>query len=134
MDANANKKNNAAIARASIFTSFVLALMSGQLDYAHALPSMTSLATRILRLSLGLLLLVGFAASAEATTVSLSAPANGAVFVAGSNITVSATATPSAGQTITKVDFYRGTTLIATDTTSHPIALPGQQSRWAVTA
>ncbi len=63
-----------------------------------------------------LLVLIGFASAAQATTVSLSAPSSGATYAAGSNITVSASASPSTGQTITKVDFYRGATLIATDT------------------
>jgi len=49
-----------------------------------------------------------------APTVSLSAPANGAT-VSGS-VTVSATASDNVG--VTKVEFYHGTTLIASDTTS----------------
>jgi hypothetical protein len=49
--------------------------------------------------------------------VSLTAPANGATFTAPATITVSATASDSDG-TVTKVDFFAGATLIATDTTS----------------
>jgi subtilisin family serine protease len=60
------------------------------------------------------------AASATANqppSVALSAPANGATFTAPANITVSATASDTDG-TIARVDFYRGSTLIASDTTS----------------
>ena len=41
------------------------------------------------------------------TTVSVTAPANGATFPAGANITLSASVTPAAGTTITKVEFRR---------------------------
>jgi uncharacterized protein (TIGR03437 family) len=51
-----------------------------------------------------------------APQVSLTVPPNGSVFVAGDNITLAATATDSNG--IAKVEFYQGTTLIGTDTTS----------------
>lgn len=50
-------------------------------------------------------------------SVSLTAPANGASFPANTSITVSANASDTDG-TIASVSFYRGTTLIATDTTS----------------
>src|SRR5205085_6539957 len=50
-------------------------------------------------------------------TVSLTAPANGANFIAPANITVSANASDSDG-TISKVEFYAGTTLIGTATAS----------------
>ena len=53
----------------------------------------------------------------QAPTVSLTAPANGATFTAPATITVSANASDSDG-TIAKVDFFAGTTLIGTDTTS----------------
>ena len=56
---------------------------------------------------------------ALALSVSLTAPAAGAVFAPGSNITVSANATrTNAQRPITKVEFFAGTTLIGTDTTS----------------
>ena len=54
--------------------------------------------------------------TAGAPTVSLTVPPSGAVFVAGDNITMTATATDSDG--ISKVEFYQGTTLIGTDTSS----------------
>jgi hypothetical protein len=50
-------------------------------------------------------------------TVSLTGPANGSVFTVPANVTVSANASDSDG-TVSKVDFYQGTTLIGTDTTS----------------
>ena len=50
-------------------------------------------------------------------TVSVTAPANGATFVAPANITVNASATDSDGS-ISKVDFYAGTALIGTATTA----------------
>lgn len=51
-------------------------------------------------------------------SVSLTAPANGASFTAGANITLTASASDSDG-TVAKVDFYRGgTTLIGTATTA----------------
>ena len=74
-----------------------------------------------------LLLGLGFAACAAgfaspawaALSVSLTAPASGAVFQAGATITLTATATPaSSSRPIAKVEFFRGTTLIGTDTTS----------------
>ena len=52
-----------------------------------------------------------------APTVSLTAPTAGAVFTAPANITLAATAADSDG-TVTKVEFFRGTTLIGTDTTA----------------
>jgi len=53
----------------------------------------------------------------QAPTVALTAPANGATFTAPATVTVSATAGDTDG-TIAKVDFFAGTTLIGTDTTS----------------
>ncbi|MDB5274029.1 MAG: domain containing protein [Chitinophagaceae bacterium] len=50
-------------------------------------------------------------------TVSITAPANNASFIATSNITFTATATDSDGN-VAKVDFYNGTTPIGTSTTS----------------
>jgi Bacterial Ig domain len=52
-----------------------------------------------------------------APTVSITAPANNASFTAPAAITINATATDTDG-TIAKVDFYNGTTLLGTDTTS----------------
>jgi photosystem II stability/assembly factor-like uncharacterized protein len=49
--------------------------------------------------------------------VAITAPANNATFIATSNIVFTATATDADG-TVTKVDFYNGTTLIGTSTTS----------------
>jgi len=53
----------------------------------------------------------------QAPSVSLSNPANGASFAAGSTVTVSATAGDTDG-TVSRVQFYDGSTLIGTDTTS----------------
>lgn len=52
-----------------------------------------------------------------APQVTLTVPSSGATFVAGTDITLAATAT-DAGGSISKVDFYRDTTLIGTDTSS----------------
>jgi GH35 family endo-1,4-beta-xylanase len=49
--------------------------------------------------------------------VNLTAPANGATYAAGANVTLTATATDADG-TISKVEFYNGTTLLTTLTTS----------------
>ena len=46
-------------------------------------------------------------------SVTITSPSNSAVFPTGSNIIVTATATPSSG-TVTKVDLYRGATLFGT--------------------
>jgi hypothetical protein len=48
-------------------------------------------------------------------TVSITSPANNAVFTAPANITINATASDTDG-TISKVEFYQGTTLLNTDT------------------
>src|SRR5258706_7285057 len=54
-----------------------------------------------------------------ALSASLTAPAAGAVLQAGATITLTATATPTnSSRPIVKVEFFRGTTLIGTDTTS----------------
>ncbi len=55
--------------------------------------------------------------SPSAPQVTLILPPAGATFVAGNDITLSATATDSNGF-VTKVDFYRNSTLIGTDTTA----------------
>ena len=51
-------------------------------------------------------------------TASITAPANGATFVAPATIPIAATATAGSGATISKVEFFNGTTLLGTDTTS----------------
>ncbi len=59
-----------------------------------------------------------YAAGANvAPTVSITSPAGGATFNAGANITITATAADSDG-TVSKVDFYQGSTLLGTDTSS----------------
>jgi hypothetical protein len=50
-------------------------------------------------------------------TVSITAPANNATYTAPANVTITATASDADG-TITKVQFYNGTTLLGTATTS----------------
>ncbi|MGD0572698.1 MAG: cellulase family glycosylhydrolase [Sedimentisphaerales bacterium] len=50
-------------------------------------------------------------------TVSITLPSEGTTYTAPANITINATASVSGG-TVTKVDFYQGTTLLGTDTTS----------------
>ena len=61
--------------------------------------------------------LVGVPAANQPPTVALTAPANGATFTAPATIAVSATAGDTDG-TVTTVEFYAGTTLIGSDTTS----------------
>jgi len=51
-------------------------------------------------------------------TVSLTAPNNGAIFTAPANITLTATASPNNGGSISKVEFYNGYTLLGTSSTS----------------
>jgi chitodextrinase len=60
---------------------------------------------------------VTVSAANAAPSVSLIAPADGAVFTAPANISIDATATDADG-TVSRVDFYRGTTLIGSDSTS----------------
>lgn len=54
-------------------------------------------------------------AANKAPTVSITSPANGATFTAPATVTVNATASDSDG-TVTKVEFYQGTTLLGTRT------------------
>lgn len=55
--------------------------------------------------------------SNQAPSISITSPANGATFTAPANITITANASDSDG-TVSQVDFYVGTTLLGTDTTS----------------
>jgi len=55
---------------------------------------------------------------AAGPTVTLTAPTAGASFESPATVTISATVTPLAGTTISKVDFYQGTTKIGTSTTT----------------
>jgi hypothetical protein len=57
------------------------------------------------------------AAANQPPAVALTAPANGATFTAPATITVSANATDTDG-TVARVDFFRGITLIGSDTSS----------------
>jgi hypothetical protein len=50
-------------------------------------------------------------------TVSISSPANNATFLAGANVTISATASDSDGS-VSKVEFYNGATKLGEDTSS----------------
>ena len=56
-------------------------------------------------------------ATNQPPTVSLTSPAAGSTFTAPASITVAATASDSDG-TVTRVDFYRGSTMIGSDTSS----------------
>ena len=57
------------------------------------------------------------APSNQAPSVNVTAPSNGATFTAPASYTFSANASDSDG-TVTKVEFFRGSTLVGTDTTS----------------
>jgi hypothetical protein len=52
-----------------------------------------------------------------APTVSITSPANGAIFTAGANITINATASDSDG-TVSNVQFFQGSTSLGTDSSS----------------
>lgn len=77
-----------------------------------------SLRTHSRFFSLGLLLGLLSLSVLAAPTVSLTAPANAVSYLAPASVTVSASASPSSGTTITQIDFYQGSTLIGSDTTS----------------
>ena len=69
-------------------------------------------------------------------TVTLTTPFSGATYSPGVNITLSATATAPSGYTLSKVEFFQGTTLIGTDT-SAPYSVTWNsvpQGNYAVTA
>jgi chitinase len=53
-----------------------------------------------------------------APTTSITAPANGASFTAPASVNITANASDTSPGTVAKVDFYNGTTLIGTDTSS----------------
>jgi hypothetical protein len=79
------------------------------------------LAARLVRVGVALLFVLGsapaLAAPNKSPTVTLTAPGNGATFAAPATITLSATASDADG-TIGMVEFYQGTSLIGTRTTS----------------
>jgi len=60
--------------------------------------------------------------AAQRPTVSLTAPAPNAIYTAPASVPLAATAASTSGGTITQVQFYDGTSLLGTDTTS-PYAL-----------
>ncbi len=63
--------------------------------------------------------LVGLAATGgPPPTVSLTSPTTGQSFTSPATITLTATATPKNNKTITKVEYYSGSTLLGTATTS----------------
>src|SRR5688500_19379398 len=58
-----------------------------------------------------------YAPANQPPSAALTAPANGATFTAPASITIDATASDTDG-TVTRVDFFQGTTLIGSDTQS----------------
>jgi len=111
-------------------TTGVQAMSSGQANYGWRLLGVSGnanekqfasseYATQSLRPSL----VITYATGSNAPpTVSITSPANGTVFAAGSTVTVDATAQDSDGS-VAKVDFYRDGVLAGTDTTA-PYSLP----------
>ena len=83
--------------------------MTRQKSFKPALRSLLLLAA---------VLLGGTSPALAGVTVSLTAPANNATFLAPANISLSATASANQGYTLSKVEFFHGTTLIGTDTSS----------------
>lgn len=79
---------------------------------------MKTLQHRTPALLLGITLFALATSAGAVPTVNLTAPKANAAFAAPATVAITATATPSSGTTIKKVDFYRGTTLIASDTTA----------------
>ncbi|MFZ1548713.1 MAG: Ig-like domain-containing protein [Candidatus Nitrotoga sp.] len=72
-----------------------------------------------IKASLTMLVMLGVSLGSQATpTVSLTSPAAGTQFGAPATITLTADAIADTGQTVKNVKFYRGTTLIGTDTTA----------------
>jgi RHS repeat-associated protein len=65
----------------------------------------------------GFLFLFASAGAAAQTTVSLSAPANNAVYALPATITLKAAASATSPSTITRVEFYANGALVGTDTT-----------------
>jgi hypothetical protein len=57
-------------------------------------------------------------ASNPAPTTSITSPANGATFTTPASIIINANASDASPGTVSKVDFYNGTTLLGTDTSS----------------
>jgi len=82
----------------------------------------TSSTASVQQLLISLLLLLSFSlspfAQATAPVVSVTAPATNSKSIAPASITITATATNDATATISKVQFYRGTTLLGTSTTA----------------
>jgi regulation of enolase protein 1 (concanavalin A-like superfamily) len=74
-------------------------------------------ATTLTTASVSNVTLQGSAPSNQPPTVSLTSPSAGATFTAPASITLAATAADADGS-VTRVQFYRGTTLLGTDTTS----------------
>jgi hypothetical protein len=72
---------------------------------------------RAAHLLLAILIFGARLATAAGPTVSITAPANNATYVAPASVTISATAS-KAGGSVTRVQFYRGTTLLSTVTAS----------------
>jgi hypothetical protein len=84
---------------------------------AHALTAVARDAAGNVTTSSSISVLVQAATTNVAPSVSLSAPANGATFTAPASFTISATASDSDG-TVARVEFYAGSALIGTDTSS----------------
>jgi hypothetical protein len=55
---------------------------------------------------------------ASPAAVAITSPANGASFMSPATVTITASATPSTGAAVKQVDFYNGSTLLASSTAS----------------